>query len=143
MRGGSVGPSAGPPIACLCLDMMLMECQNVPPLILIADDESVIRDVLASLLAEEGYRVHTVSDGAEALDYLVLHRPDVIVSDIKMPRMHGLTLVERIRAEGHEMPVILISTWTPPAGIPGVHFVRKPFDLDQVTDAVKASLPSV
>lgn len=120
-----------------------MEHQDVQPLILIADDESVIRDVLASLLAEEGYRVHTVPDGAEALDFLVLHRPDVIVSDIKMPRMHGLTLVERIRAEGHEMPVILISTWTPPACIPGVQFVRKPFDLDQITDAVKASLPSV
>ena len=118
-----------------------MEAQTAPPLILIADDESVIRNVLASLLTEEGYRVHTVPDGREALDFLVLHRPDVIVSDIKMPRMHGLTLVERLRADGDETPVILISTWTPPSGLPGVQFIRKPFDLDQITEAVKASLP--
>ena len=120
-----------------------MEADRVRPLILIADDESVIRDVLASLLTEEGYRVHVVPDGVEALDYLRLHRPDVIVSDIKMPRMHGLTLLERLRAEGDETPVILISTWTPPAGLPGVQFVRKPFDLDQITDAVRTSLPNL
>ena len=119
-----------------------MNATSAHPLILIADDESVIRDVLASLLVEEGYRVHTVPDGREALDYLVLHRPDVIVSDIKMPRMHGLTLVERLRADGDETPVILISTWTPPANLPGVQFVRKPFDLDQIMDAVRASLPN-
>ena len=118
-----------------------MNAKPAHPLILIADDESVIRDVLASLLAEEGYRVHTVPDGQEALDYLVLHRPDVIVSDIKMPRMHGLTLVERMRAAGDVTPVIMISTWTPPADLPGVQFVRKPFDLDQIMEAVKASLP--
>ena len=119
-----------------------MDASTTRPLILIADDESVIRDVLASLLAEEGHRVHTVPDGREALDYLILHRPDVILSDIKMPRMHGLTLLERMRAAGDDTPVILISTWTPPAGLTGVQFVRKPFDLDQIMEAVKTSLPN-
>jgi len=108
--------------------------------VLVVDDEPAIREVLALLLADEGYRVLTACDGQEALDYLALHRPDVIVSDIRMPRLHGLTLVERIRADRVATPVILISTWRPPSDLPGVRFVAKPFDLDDLSAMVAESL---
>ncbi len=111
----------------------------MPPLILIVDDESTIRDVLGALLTDEGYRVRCAADGEEALDFMVLVDPDVVVCDIRMPRMHGLTLVERVRARGVQVPIILISTWTPPP-LPGVRFIRKPFDLDDITKAVAESL---
>lgn len=108
-------------------------------LVLVVDDEPTIREVLGAMFTDEGYRVHCAADGQEALDYLVLHRPAVIVSDIKMPRMHGLALVERVRAEGLATPIVLISTWVPP-DLPGVHFVRKPFDLNLIMAVVEQSL---
>jgi len=108
-------------------------------LILIVDDESDIREILGDLLADEGYRVHCAADGQEALDYLALHDPDLIISDIRMPRVHGLELVQRLRKRGRATPVVLISTWVPPT-MPGVRFIPKPFDLDDIMAAVKHSL---
>jgi len=112
-----------------------------PPrrLILIVDDESDIRDILGDALVDEGYRVACAADGQEALELVAAEVPDLIVSDIKMPRVHGLTLIERVRELGHTMPVVLISTWTPPDR-PGVQFVAKPFDLDDITAAIELSL---
>ncbi len=112
----------------------------MPVLILIAEDNPIIREILAQLLIDEGYRVLVAADGQEALDYAILYSPDLIVSDIKMPRLHGLALVERLRAGGNPVPVVLISTWTPPNALPGVRFVRKPFDLDAIIEAVELSL---
>lgn len=110
------------------------------PLVLVADDEPDIREILAQALADDGYRVVCAVDGKHALEQVAAMHPDLIVSDIKMPRLHGLTLVERLRADGHAVPVILISTRTPPRALPGVRFIQKPFDLDDVTAAVAESL---
>jgi len=68
----------------------------MPSSVLIAEDDIAIREALAHFLVDEGYRVH-VADGREALDYAVLHHPELIVSDIKMPWLHGFALVEHLR----------------------------------------------
>jgi len=109
-------------------------------LVLVVDDEPAIRAVLTILLADEGYRVISAADGQEALDHLAHHRPDVIVSDIRMPRLHGLAMVERLRADGLATPVILVSSCSPHSNLPGVRFIAKPFDLDHITAAVAACL---
>lgn len=118
-----------------------MSTPPTPPLVLVVDDESLIREVLALLLADEGYRVLTARDGQEALDHLATHRPDVIVSDIRMPNMHGLAMVERLRADGVATPVVLTSTWAPPP-MAGCRFLRKPFDLDEILGVVEETLAS-
>ncbi len=112
------------------------------PHILVVDDEPAIRELLSEILTDTGYRVSCAEDGRQALDRTVLEVPDLIMSDIQMPRMHGLTLVERVRADGHMMPIILISSWAPTPGLPGVRFIRKPFDVDQIVAAVALDLMS-
>lgn len=112
----------------------------MPPLILVVDDEPWIRDILAELLFDEGYRVHCVEDGRQALDHVAFEVPDLIVSDIRMPKIGGLALIDRLRSAGVLVPIVLISTWTPPPNLPGVRFVAKPFDLDDIAQAVRAGL---
>lgn len=117
-----------------------MDFAPVRPLVLVVDDEPAIRDVVSEYLFDEGYRVHCAADGQEALDDVAAEPPDVILSDIRMPTIGGLAMIQRLRADGHTMPVVLISTWSPPVGMPGVRYVAKPFDLEHITAAVALSL---
>lgn len=119
-----------------------MPAPSERPLVLVVDDEADIREVLGDLFADDGFRVVCAEDGQEALQLVAVEVPDVIVSDFRMPRLHGLELVERLRAADHLMPIVLMSTWTPPADLPGVRFVRKPFDLDAISKAIELSLAS-
>ena len=67
------------------------------PTILVADDNRANRDALASLLEAAGYSVLLASDGAEALEMARERRPDVVISDVLMPRMDGYELARRLR----------------------------------------------
>jgi DNA-binding NtrC family response regulator len=67
--------------------------------ILVVDDERVIREILAEFLTLEGFSVHTVEDGEKALVELRLHPYDLLITDLKMPRLSGLQLLEKIEAE--------------------------------------------
>jgi CheY-like chemotaxis protein len=61
--------------------------------VLIADDEANMRKVLAAMLRHEGYEVITVSDGSEALDILRRTRVDVLLTDLRMPKIDGMELL--------------------------------------------------
>ena len=117
-----------------------MPVRSVRALVLVVDDEPMIREILAEWLVEEGYRVHCAADGQEALDLVGAEIPDVIVTDIRMPRVHGLQLVERLRANGQAVPVVFISAHYVGVDVPGVRFVGKPFDLGHISAAVAQSL---
>jgi len=117
-----------------------MPVRSVRTLVLVVDDEPMIREILAEWLVEEGYRVQCAADGQEALDLVGAEIPDVIVTDIRMPRVHGIQLIERLRTAGHVIPVVVISTWTPPSSLLGIRCVPKPFDLDHIIAAVEQSL---
>ncbi len=111
--------------------------------ILIADDEAFIVDLLATLLEDEGFTVLRAYDGAEALAIAERERPDLILSDVMMPRLSGIELVARLRTweDGSSPPVILMSAVTaPPRLPPRTIFIPKPFDLDTVLVAVAALL---
>jgi CheY-like chemotaxis protein len=113
------------------------------PSILVVDDEPTIREILAAVLADEGYRVRTARDGQEAL--ALLDGPDgaaadLILSDVMMPRMTGVELVGRLRARGDSVPVVLMSANHAGDDLPGVRFLAKPFDLDDVSAAVRRAL---
>lgn len=109
-------------------------------LILIVDDEPGIREVLGDYLADEGYRVRTAQDGHEALAAAIAEPPDVVLSDVTMPRMNGVELIHRLRARGQDVPVVLISANYAAVDLPGVRFLTKPFDLDAITAAIEMSL---
>jgi CheY-like chemotaxis protein len=77
--------------------------------ILIVDDEECIRDTTSLLLADEGYEVNTAADGLEALLQMRTTVPDVIISDLNMPRMSGFEFLSVVRRRFPNIPVIAMS----------------------------------
>ena len=111
------------------------------PTILIADDEPVIVELLALLLEDEGYTVMRAYDGEEAWRALCSRPPDLIISDISMPRLDGLGLLRRMRSTVlRNVPVILMSAHDRSVTAPRVTFVPKPFDLDRMVAFVRQAL---
>ena len=105
--------------------------------IVVADDEPYIANLLADVLENQGYRVRVAHDGEAALAAAREERPDLLLSDVMMPRRNGLEVVKAMRAQPdlHDVPVVLTSAGRKPdIRWPGVEFLPKPFDLGQVID---------
>ncbi|HEY8600043.1 MAG TPA: response regulator [Thermomicrobiales bacterium] len=119
----------------------------MPHRILIAEDEAPIRELLAAVLADEGYRVATVPDGREALAALAAGRYDLVISDVMMPLVGGLELAQAMRADPTlgGIPLILMSA----AGarvvptVPHAAYLPKPFDLEHLLATVARVLARV
>jgi len=81
------------------------------PRIVLADDNADLRNYIARLLRERGYRVDTVADGAAALDALRNSRPDLVITDVMMPRLDGFGLLREIRRDQslQDLSVIMLS----------------------------------
>jgi two-component system, OmpR family, response regulator MprA len=77
--------------------------------VLVVDDEPPVRDALERALSLEGYRVDLAEDGAQALKKVATEEPDVIVLDVLMPGVDGLETCRRLRAEGHALPVLMLT----------------------------------
>src|SRR5882757_1319744 len=77
--------------------------------ILVVDDERVIREILAEFLALEGFSVHTVADGEKALTELRLRPYDLLITDLTMPRLSGLQLLEKVEQERLGVLTVLMS----------------------------------
>jgi chemosensory pili system protein ChpA (sensor histidine kinase/response regulator) len=85
---------------------------SAAPLILVVDDSLTVRRVTQRLLVREGYRVTLAKDGLDALERLAEEIPQVVLSDIEMPRMDGFDLVRNIRNDPRwtDLPVIMITS---------------------------------
>ncbi|MBW3634266.1 MAG: response regulator [Chloroflexi bacterium] len=110
--------------------------QPSPRSVLVVDDDHHLCDILNELLSEAGYTVGCAHDGEEAWQEVQRCPPDIIVSDIKMPRLDGIGLASRLASCGYATPIILMSAghrdWT---GVSAT-FIRKPFDLDHLLAAL-------
>jgi CheY-like chemotaxis protein len=82
---------------------------SLQPRLLIVDDEPSMREAVSELLAFKGYEVLTAQDGLDALDRLVQPLPDVIISDLIMPRMSGFEFLAVVRERFPHVPVIATS----------------------------------
>ena len=82
------------------------------PLVMVVDDSLTVRRVTQRLLLREGYRVVLAKDGLDALERLAEELPEIVLSDIEMPRMDGFDLVRNIRADARlrDLPVIMITS---------------------------------
>jgi CheY-like chemotaxis protein len=114
--------------------------------VLLVDDELSSAEVLALILAGEGYQVTLAADARQALAKLEEAAPDLLVSDFMMPGMHGGDLVKAVRARsGFEgIPVLLISG-VPEAAlrayeVPNDAYLRKPFGLEQFLQVLQELL---
>ncbi len=77
--------------------------------ILVIDDEISIRSTLTEILSFEGYQVEGASDGAEGLKKILANNYDCVICDIKMPRMDGIEMLEKVMAQKPETQIIIIS----------------------------------
>jgi CheY-like chemotaxis protein len=80
-------------------------------MVLIADDDPMTRALVRGSLEQMGFEVAEASDGAEALDVLSKHKPDLMLLDIKMPIMDGIETLKKLRKlpEGKNLPVIMLT----------------------------------
>ncbi|MCU0701331.1 MAG: sigma-54 dependent transcriptional regulator [Myxococcaceae bacterium] len=111
--------------------------------ILVADDEPSIRHVLTLVLAEHGYEVRAVADGEEALKELQARPYDVLVSDVRMPKLDGLKLLEQAMALHPELTVLVMSAYgskdqaLEAVGRGAYDFLQKPFKPEEVVFTLK------
>lgn len=79
--------------------------------ILIIDDDRIIQDSLQELFTDAGYIVHLAADGISGFELITREKPDIIVCDILLPRMHGIALCEKIRGNDdlRNIPIILMT----------------------------------
>jgi two-component system, NtrC family, response regulator AtoC len=114
--------------------------------VLIVDDEPNLRKILSAQLTRDGYDVLTAEDGEQGLQVLREHHIDLVVTDLKMPKVDGMTLLKRALEEDPELPVVLITahgtidTAVEALKTGAFDFVTKPFDKDEVRQIVAKAL---
>ncbi len=114
--------------------------------ILVVDDEQSARSGLEKLLSLEGYRVDLAEDGVQALERAAESVPDVVVTDLKMPRMEGLELLQKLRALLPDVPVIVVtafgdvSTAVQAMQKGAEHYLVKPVDFDELEVAIARAI---
>ena len=79
--------------------------------ILIVDDEEMMRTLLNRILSREGYKIRSAEDGVVALEVLKAERFDIIISDMKMPRMDGFELLKIVKNEYPKIGVIIMTAY--------------------------------
>jgi len=114
--------------------------------VLVVDDESSIRDLLSKTLALAEYDVDTAPDGTTALDRMRAFNYDLLIADLKMPGMDGLTLIRQAKRIKADLPVIIITGFsTESSAIEAVNigvagYLTKPFRVPQVLAAAAKAL---
>ncbi len=110
--------------------------------ILVVDDEEAVGYVFERYLAIKGYRVSVAYSGAQALDVFAADRPDLVITDYKMPGMNGDELLRRLRALAPALPAVMISANPIEVGptLDGVRFFPKPVSLETLVEHVGAIL---
>jgi two-component system capsular synthesis sensor histidine kinase RcsC len=116
---------------------------NPSPRILVAEDEDVLRRLIANSLIESGYEVDAAEDGAAAWEALQTKHYDLVITDNSMPKVTGIALVKMLRNRDATLPVVMVSglkpsddpNWHPSLGISAV--LLKPFGLGTLRDTVE------
>ena len=114
--------------------------------ILIIDDEASIRQSLSGALSDEGYQVASAPSAAQAIEIIRKENPDLILMDIWMPDIDGLTALNEIKNQGIETPIIMMSghgtieTAVKATKLGAFDFVEKPIELDRLLVLVRNAL---
>jgi two-component system response regulator PilR (NtrC family) len=116
------------------------------PVILVVDDELSMREFLKILLEKEGYEVITASEASSAIDLIQKQNFDLVLSDVKMPGMGGLTLLEKIKEIDNSIPVIMITAFASPENAViamksgAFDYITKPFKVDEILKIINSGI---
>ena len=136
----------GPARAAAAAEPPRLPSRNARPRILVVDDEASIRDLLAKTLALAEYDVDVAPDGRAALERMRLYPYDLLIADLKMPGMDGLTVIREAKRFNADLPVIIITGFsTESSAIEAVNlgvagYLTKPFRVPQVLAAAAKAL---
>ncbi len=114
--------------------------------ILLVDDDEQLMEALASNLIEQHYAVDIATDGEAAWEYVSLFTYDLIVLDVMLPKLDGVSLCQRLRSEGYQMPILLLTAKDRSIDkVRGLNagaddYVVKPFDFAELTARIRALL---
>jgi DNA-binding NtrC family response regulator len=114
--------------------------------ILVVEDDSEMRSLLADELSDEGYEVIQAEDGAEAALMVVRNHFDLVITDMKMPKMGGLALLPVVKEACPDVPVIVITAFADgPSYVEAyqkgaVSYLSKPFKIQDLKEAVRKAL---
>ena len=114
--------------------------------LLVVDDDQPVRDVLRDILAGEGYDVDSASGGAQALEKANARTYDLVITDVRMEDMDGLTLLRELNALSPAPQVIIITAWPSMDDVlesvreRAANYIVKPFEVQQVCDVVAQTL---
>jgi len=120
-----------------------------PPRILVIEDELPMRTALEDCLAAEGFRVFSASEGERGLERALKDKPDLILLDVMMPRLDGLSLCTELRRLGHHTPVLMLTAKGYVRDrVTGLDagaddYLVKPFSMDELLARVRALLRRV
>ncbi len=116
------------------------------PHILIVEDESATAWALEQGLSDEGYSIATVASAEQALVAERARRADLVITDLRLPRMNGLDLVRRLKGRKHAAPVIVVTAYGSRETLAeleeaGIHACfPKPFRMEQLRKSVQSAL---
>lgn len=111
--------------------------------VLVVDDEDYIRDSVQIILESEGYKIFVAENGVRALEVLEDNYVDIVLTDIKMPEMDGLTLLKKIKQKYNNIEVLLITgfpsldTAIDSVKIGAFDYITKPFKVDDLVNKLK------
>lgn len=115
--------------------------------ILIIDDDKGLRTVLSDLVRSEGYEACTAGSGKIALKEISAHSPDLILLDIRLPGIDGMTLLERIKEIDRSIIIIMMTTGhgdirdaVKAMKLGALDYITKPFNNDEIISAIKNAL---
>lgn len=116
--------------------------------VLLVDDEDTIRHMLKLVLELTGFQVYEAADGVQAIEQVNQHQPDIMILDVMMPRMDGLTVCKELRshAETADLPIIIFSgkaqNEAVQAGLDAgaTHYLVKPASPMEIVGLIKQNL---
>src|SRR5438067_308085 len=110
----------------------------MPEKVLIVDDEEPARTGVAELVGSWGYRTEMAKDGLEALDKVIAWSPSIVVTDLAMPRMDGMELIQRLAEQPQELKVVVVTANTEIAAaveamkLGAYDYITKPLDFKRL-----------
>jgi CheY-like chemotaxis protein len=117
--------------------------QSLP--VLVVDDNDEVREALSEVLRTEGFGVATASDGKEAWTYLQSHGASLVLLDLKMPIVDGVSFLQLFRSAARKnerlakVPIVVVSAERSRLLPPGIRMLTKPCDFDELVDLARTA----